>query len=69
MPDHQGILYKIPQEYLEAIAHTIPTIPYTADELFAPCRFTAQVKCVRKTKLTQNENGVFYKLRKKIMTL
>jgi len=30
-----------------------------------PCRFSAQVKCVRKTKLTQNENGVFYKLRKK----
>ena len=35
MPDHQGILYKIPQEYLEAIVRAVPLIPYTADELFA----------------------------------
>lgn len=29
------------------------------------CRFSAQVKCVRKGKLQQKTNGIFYKLRKK----
>ncbi len=30
-----------------------------------PCQFTAQVKCVRKTKLTSKKDGVFYGIKKK----
>ena len=32
---------------------------------FPSCRFAAQVKCVRKTKLAQKKNGIFYELRRK----
>ena len=32
---------------------------------FPSCRFAAQVKCVRKTKLIQKRNGIFYGLRRK----
>ncbi|MDS3860130.1 DUF4365 domain-containing protein [Thermosynechococcaceae cyanobacterium BACA0444] len=30
-----------------------------------PCQFYAQVKCVRKTKLIRNKNGIFYGIKKK----